>query len=86
MAEKACHGFGSTTQVGLTQALDRKKALDGRLQYMLRVLAAPDIGFAVGLPRASVFGQRVGRAAMFLRWVPRLRCRSQVCGEWVGSA
>ena len=22
MAEKACHGFGSTTQVGLTQALD----------------------------------------------------------------
>jgi len=23
MAEKACHGFGSTTQVGLTQALDR---------------------------------------------------------------
>src|SRR3546814_5560923 len=23
MAEKACHGFGSTTQVGLTQVLDR---------------------------------------------------------------
>lgn len=23
MAEKACHGFGSTTQVGLTQALGR---------------------------------------------------------------
>ena len=22
MAEKACHGFGSTAQVGLTQALD----------------------------------------------------------------
>src|SRR3546814_6723258 len=24
MAEKACHGFGSTTQVGLTQALGRR--------------------------------------------------------------
>ena len=26
MAEKACHGFGSTTQVGLTQALGLMKA------------------------------------------------------------
>ncbi|EPG3101322.1 hypothetical protein [Escherichia coli] len=25
MAERACHGFGSTTQVGLTQALATKK-------------------------------------------------------------
>lgn len=25
MAEKACHGFGSTTQVGLTRALERSK-------------------------------------------------------------
>lgn len=24
MAEKACHGFGSTTQVGLTRALDAR--------------------------------------------------------------
>jgi len=24
MAERACHGFGSTTQVGLTQALGRE--------------------------------------------------------------
>ncbi len=28
MAEKACHGFASTTQVGLTQAIGRAGALD----------------------------------------------------------
>src|SRR3546814_10485132 len=30
MAEKACHGFGSTTQVGLTQAL----GLKGTITYV----------------------------------------------------
>src|SRR3546814_14252269 len=38
MAEKACHGFGSTTQVGLTQAIcpfqheiiDRKSVVKGK--------------------------------------------------------
>src|SRR5690606_38351822 len=29
MAEKACHGFGSTTQVGLTQALGAKGEIRG---------------------------------------------------------
>src|SRR3546814_3238190 len=31
MAEKACHGFGSTTQVGLTQALGLTKTRFGAL-------------------------------------------------------
>ena len=31
MAEKACHGFGSTTQVGLTQALDHMNLEDWRV-------------------------------------------------------
>ena len=29
MAEKACHGFGSTTQVGLTQALGATETSNG---------------------------------------------------------
>ena len=39
MAEKACHGFGSTTQVGLTQALDVQDGFMRALPTTLRVLA-----------------------------------------------
>src|SRR3546814_3417580 len=44
MAEKACHGFGSTTQVGLTQALGLKGTITYRseehtseLQSLMRI-------------------------------------------------
>ena len=37
MAEKACHGFGSTTQVGLTQALAARKARMPPLSFDTRV-------------------------------------------------
>ena len=39
MAEKACHGFGSTTQVGLTQALDRMRKFIQRLILVSLALA-----------------------------------------------
>src|SRR3546814_9607339 len=37
MAEKACHGFGSTTQVGLTQAIcPRSEEHTSELQSLMR--------------------------------------------------
>ena len=49
MAEKACHGFGSTAQVGLTQALAPMSASKFRLLlilYVLVTLGAIGAGFA----------------------------------------
>ena len=77
MAEKACHGFGSTTQVGLTQALGLVKAFWG-------------LG---GLPqssssRAPGFLQSGGVSVPVLSFVPaaarggaQLSWRQRACGQ-----
>src|SRR5690606_41789503 len=40
MAERACHGFGSTTQVGLTQALGRRHNTEVRTMLKGQLLVA----------------------------------------------
>src|SRR5690606_38663004 len=53
MAEKACHGFGSTTQVGLTQALGLMRTT---LALSVIFLAAPAWGCEVPSSELSVGG------------------------------
>lgn len=55
MAEKACHGFGSTTQVGLTQALGGVGAIKVLPTGNVSILALSSIQF--GRPsRLAVIG------------------------------
>ena len=73
MAEKACHGFGSTTQVGLTQALGpMARVLGGLILAALVVGGASGlllfggIGIFVTLPLALAVAVFLGAPAYFL--------------------
>src|SRR3546814_8800052 len=60
MAEKACHGFGSTTQVGLTQALGRRVNCMGK--FLSRSVA-----FRLSLGLLMSFGAAQLRDFLVLR-------------------
>ena len=92
VAEKACHAFVSTTQVGLTQALNTSAARSWRLRFSLPIKAgSADCPAARKHARKAV---RSGAAKLALRRRPHrfsgtFARRGRACGgliEPVGSS
>src|SRR3546814_2325419 len=71
MAEKACHGFGSTTQVGLTQALCGRKARFCKCLFGWSVASATS-----SVPGAQLRRKSCASAATRIQW-PHDRVRSE---------
>jgi hypothetical protein len=81
MAEKACHGFGSATQVGLTQALGLMFKFIAILIYIASIIAVLAVGGLVSsvlalypITHLSSFGPVVpGIAQIHAGWLPTVQ-------------
>src|SRR3546814_10611410 len=73
MAEKACHGFGSTTQVGLTQALGRRVNCMGK--FLSRSVA-----FRLSLGLLMSFGAAQLRDFLALRFTSHQSLADRIIG------
>src|SRR5690606_27013046 len=60
MAGKACHGFGSTTQVGLTQALGATDTSMKLVEDLISILSAERPRLEDALIKAQILAHRLG--------------------------